>query len=207
MKLYTFPASPNSLRVFAVAHETGQNLEMVPVDLSKGEHMKPEFIKLNPNHKIPTLVDGDFVLWESTAIMLYLAYKAGGKLIPTDPKPRAQMHQWISWNTAHLSPACTIFLFENMVKGLLKIGEPDPKQLAKGDEEFARFGAVLNDHLKGRKYLVGNSSTIADHHVFASFVHAGGCGLPVAKFPEIQRWSAEMAASAPWQKALAVLKH
>ena len=207
MKLYTFAASPNSLRVFAVAHETGQNLEMVPVDLTKGEHLKPEFIKLNPNHKIPTLVDGDFVLWESTAIMLYLAYKAGGKLIPTDPKQRASMHQWISWNTAHLTPACMIFLFENMVKALLNIGTPDAKQLAKGEEEFARFGAVLNDHLKGRKHLVGNSSTIADHHVFASFVHAGGCGLPVAKFPEIQRWSAEMAASAPWQKALAVLKH
>ena len=207
MKLYTFPASPNSLRVFAVAHETGQDLELVPVDLSKGEHMKPEFLKLNPNHKIPTLVDGDFVLWESTAIMLYLGYKAGGKLIPTDPKQRASMHQWISWNTAHLGPACMIFLFENMVKALLNIGTPDAKQLAKGEEEFARFGAVLNDHLKGRKHLVGNSSTIADHHVFASFVHAGGCGLPVAKFPEIQRWSAEMAASAPWQKALAVLKH
>ncbi len=207
MKLYTFAPSPNSLRVFAVAHELGQDLEMVNVDLTKGEHMKPEFITMNPNHKIPTFTDGDFVLWESTAIMLYLAYKAGGKLIPTDPKPRAQMHQWISWNTAHFGPACMIFLFENMVKALLKIGEPDPKQLEKGETEFARFGAVLNAHLKGRKHMVGNSSSIADHHVFASLVHAGGCGLPVAKFPEIQRWSAEMAASAPWQKALAVLKH
>lgn len=205
MKLYTFAASPNSLRVFAVAHELGQDLELVPVDLTKGEHLKPEFLKLNPNHKIPTLVDGDFVLWESTAIMLYLAYKGGGKLIPADPKPRAQMHQWISWNTAHMGPACATFLFENMVKGMLKLGDPDPKRLAQGEEEFARFGAVLNEHLKGRKHIVGEGRTIADHHVFSSFVHAGLCGLPVTQFPEIQRWCGEMAASGPWQKALAVL--
>lgn len=207
MKLYTFPASPNSLRVFAVAHELGQDLEMVSVDLTKGEHLKPEFLKLNPNHKIPTLVDGDFVLWESTAIMLYLAYKGGGKLIPADPKARAQMHQWISWNTAHMAPACQIFLFENFVKAMLKLGDPDPKRLAQGNDEFARFGAVLNEHLKGRKHLVGESSTIADHHVFSSFVHAAACGMPVTRFPEIVRWCAEMTASGPWQKALAVLKH
>lgn len=207
MKLYTFPASPNSLRVFAVAHELGLDLEMVPVDLTKGEHMKPEFLKLNPNHKIPTLVDGDFVLWESGAIMLYLAYKAGGRLIPADPKPRAQMHQWLAWNTAHMGPACQIFLFENFVKGLFNLGEPDAKRLAQGADEFARFGAVLNAHLKGRRHLVGDSTTIADHHVCAVFVHAGLCGMPVAQFAEIQRWCGEMTATAPWQKALAVLKH
>ncbi|MBI1732611.1 MAG: glutathione S-transferase family protein [Gammaproteobacteria bacterium] len=206
MKLYTFPPSPNSLRVFAVAHELGQNLEMVPVDLTKGEHLKPEFIKLNPNHKIPILVDGDFVLWESTAIMLYLAYRSGGRLIPTDPKLRAQMHQWMSWNTAHMAPACGIFLYENLVKKLLNIGDPDPKQLAQGNEEFARFGAVLNDHLKGRGHVVGNESTIADHHVFASFVHADDCGMPLAQFAEIKRWRGEMQATVPWQKALAVVK-
>jgi glutathione S-transferase len=206
MKLYTFPPSPNSLRVFAVAHDLGQALELVPVDLTRGEHLEPEYIKLNPNHKIPTLVDDDFVLWESTAIMLYLAYKSGGRLIPAEPRPRAQMHQWMSWNTAHLAPACGIFLFENMVKGLLKLGDPDQKQLAKGGEEFARFGAVLNNHLKDRRYLVGNSVTIADHHVYASLVHGDNCGLPVGNHPEIKRWCAEMRAGAPWQKALAALQ-
>jgi glutathione S-transferase len=205
MKLHTFLPSPNSLRVTAVAHELGIALELVPMDLAKGDHLQPAFLKLNPNHKIPVLEDGEFVLWESTAIMLYLSWSAGGRLIPEDVKQRAQMHQWMSWNTAHLGPACGVFLFENMVKGLLNLGAPNPKQLARADEEFARFGAVLDGHLAGRAYLVGNGRTLADHHVFASLVHAGGCGLPVAKFPEIRRWSEAMRASASWQHALAAL--
>ncbi|KJV04997.1 glutathione S-transferase family protein, partial [Methylocucumis oryzae] len=77
MKLYHFPISPNSRRVVAVIHHLGLECELIALDLSKGEHLTPEFISLNPNHMIPTLVDGDTVLWESNAIMQYLCAKVG----------------------------------------------------------------------------------------------------------------------------------
>ena len=205
MKLYTFLPSPNSLRVCAVANQMGIELEIVPVDLSKGEHLESEFLALNPNHKIPTLVDGDFVLWESTAIMLYLAYQSG-RLIPKEPRERARMHQWISWNNAHMGPACGMLLFENLVKKLLNLGQPDPEQIKKGNQEFARYAQVLNDYLKGRGQLVGNTVTVADHHVVASFVHAESAAMPVDAYPELQRWCGEMLATPPWQSALSALK-
>jgi glutathione S-transferase len=81
MKLYHFPRSPNTRKVLAVIVHLGLNTELETVDLLKGEQMKPEFIRLNPNHKTPALQDGDFLLWESNAIMQYLASrKPGSKL-------------------------------------------------------------------------------------------------------------------------------
>ena len=206
MQLYVFPPSPNSLRCQVVANQLGIELELISLDLAGGAQMSDEFIALNPNHKIPTLVDGDFVLWESTAIMIYLCHKIpGSSLIPEDIRERSQAVQWMSWNTAHWGPTCGIFTFENMVKKILNIGEPDPAQLARGQEEFARFGKVLNDHLKGRDTLVGSSVTLADHTVASWLVHAGGAGLPLEDYAEITRWSGEILGSAAWQEALATI--
>ena len=206
MQLYVFPPSPNSLRCQVIANQLGIELELIPLDLAGGAQMSDEFIALNPNHKIPTLVDGDFVLWESTAIMIYLCHKnPGSSLIPEDIRERSQAVQWMSWNTAHWGPTCGIFIFEIMVKKILNIGDPDPAQLARGQEEFARFGKVLNNHLKGRDTLVGSSVTLADHTVASWLVHAGGAGLPLEDYAEITRWSGEILGSAAWQEALATI--
>ena len=83
--------------------------------------------------------------------------------------------------------------------------DPDPAQLAKGEEEFNRFGTVLNDHLKGRETLVGNSVTLADHAVVSWLVHAEAAGLPLDGYAEITRWSGSILGSAPWQQALATI--
>ncbi|MGH8248505.1 MAG: glutathione S-transferase family protein [Gammaproteobacteria bacterium] len=207
MKLYTFPMSPNCLRVVAAANQAGIKLDYVIVDLTKGEHMKPEFIKLNPNHKVPTLVDGDYVLWESTAILVYLAQvKPDSGLIPADLKQRMLLLQWMSWNTAQFSPACGVFVFENLVKKLLNMGAPDAAALGKAKADFKRFGKVLDDHLQGRKYLVGDQPTVADHHVVSIFVHAEAGQIPVGEFKEIGRWSKALFSSEPWKKALAEIR-
>ncbi len=206
MQLYVFPPSPNSLCCQAAANQAGIELEIVPVDLPGGGHMAPEFIKLNPNHKIPTLVDGDFSLWESGAIMIYLAQQAPDcNQIPEDPKERAQMAQWMFWKTAHFGPACGIFTFENIVKGMFEMGDPDPDQLAKGGEEFARYASVLNQHLQGRDYIVGNSLSLADHAIVTWLVHAEAAKLPMSEYGEIQRWCKGILASDAWQKALATI--
>ena len=206
MQLYVFPPSPNSLRCQAVANQAGIELELVPVDLPGGAQMNDEFVALNPNHKIPTLVDNDFVLWESTAIMLYLAQKGpGASLISEDLKERVTVAQWVSWTTAHWGPACRIFAFENLVKKILSIGDPDPAELARGKEEVTLFGAVLNDHLKGRDTLVGSSVSLADHAAVSWLVHAEAAGLPLDGYDEITRWSGNILGTDAWQQALATI--
>ena len=100
MKLHYNPLSPNARRAWAtVMHlELGNKVEMVPVDMGKGDHLKAEFLDLNPNHKVPVLVDGDFKLWESAAICMYLAETTPNqKLWPTTPRGRADVMRWVSW--------------------------------------------------------------------------------------------------------------
>lgn len=207
MQLYVFPPSPNSLRCQAVANQVGIDLDLITVDLMSGAHMNPDFIALNPNHKIPTLVDGDYVLWESGAIMLYLARTgADNDLVPEDVPARALMMQWLFWNECHFAPACGIFTFENLVKQLMNMGEPDTARLEHGKQEFARFGTVLNDHLKGRNALVGDSVTLADHAIVSWLApHAQATGIPVGDYVEITRWSGNVLGSTPWQEALATI--
>jgi len=206
MQLYTFPPSPNSLCCQAVANQAGIELELIPVNLPGGGQMTPEFIKLNPNHKIPTLVDGDFSLWESGAIMLYLAQQApASKLIPDDAKLKAQMAQWMFWKSAHFGPACGVFTFENLVKPMLGMGDPDPAALEKGSEDFHRYFGVLNDYLQGKNFIVGGALTVADFSVATWLVHAEAAKFPMENYGEVKRWSKEILGSDAWQKALATI--
>ncbi len=206
MKLYIFPPSPNSLRCQAVANQIGVDLELVTVDLHTGAQMHAEFAALNPNNKIPTLVDGDYVLWESSAIMLYLA-KTGPEndLIPENAQDRARTMQWLFWNESHWGPTCGIFTFENLVKKIMNIGDPDPAQLERGKSELERFGTVLNDHLKDRETLIGDTVTVADHAIVSWLVHAEHASIPVADYAEITRWSGNILGSSAWQQALATI--
>jgi glutathione S-transferase len=97
MKLYQFPFSPNCQKVVALAHEVGTPLELATVDLFKGEARTPAMLAKNPNGKLPILEDGDFVLWESRAMLAYLAAKAGrADLAPTTPRERAEVDRWTS---------------------------------------------------------------------------------------------------------------
>jgi DNA-binding transcriptional ArsR family regulator len=89
--------SPNCRKVLAVANRTGTALEKVNVDLLKGEQRKPEFLAVNPMGRVPVLVDGDFRLWESNAIMQYLAGRAKSDLWPDDPRARADIARWQFW--------------------------------------------------------------------------------------------------------------
>ena len=202
MKLYLFPASPNALKPNVVAYHVGSKLERVIIDLRKGEQKTPEFLKLNPNGKMPLLVDGDFALWESSAIMAYLAHKAKSPLWPTAPQPQADVMRWLSWELAHWGPAATILIRENLVKKLFSGADPDPAEVARGLELFRQYATILNDHLKGRNYLVGNALTIADYALAATLVLAKSAGIPVAEFSNIQMWYDRVAAEPAWQQAV-----
>src|SRR5208337_2613528 len=113
MKLYGFPFSPNTWKVRAVAVHLGLPLEFALVDLTKGEQKTPDYLALNPTGRAPVLVDGDFKLWESVAILQYIASKTPNALWPNDARARADITRWQSWQLAHFGKeACEPLLFE-----------------------------------------------------------------------------------------------
>jgi len=202
MKLYHFPPSPNSRRVLAVAYHLGIEPELVTVQLPKGEHLKPAFVKLNPNHKIPTLVDDDFVLWESSAIMLYLlSKKPGNSLYSSDPEIQADINRWLFWNIAHWAPACGIFIYEYLVKKFLDQGGADPAEIRKGEELFHRFARVLDNHLHNRDWLVGNNLTVADYAVGSVLDLAAAARYPEGEYREIDRWYGNIMQLDAWKRS------
>ncbi len=202
MKLYHFPISPNSRRVVATLHHLGLDCELQAVDLSKRAQLQPEFVQINPNHMIPTLVDGDFVLWESNAIMQYLCSKVpDNSLLPADPIGRADVNRWQFWQTGHFGSACGVFIFENLIKPVFSQAEPDLQEIAKGEERFHRFAKVLDDHLKGRDWLVGDDVTLADFSVGSYLDLTSMAKYPVEPYLEIQRWYAGIEKLAAWQSS------
>src|SRR5262245_12946848 len=112
MKIHIAPPSPRAIRVLAVVHHLGLDTDIKLVDLVGGEHMKPEFAALNPNRKMPVLEDDGFVLWESNAIMQYLAARQGDRTLwPSDPRRQADVSRWQCWELAHWGPACGTLVF------------------------------------------------------------------------------------------------
>ena len=202
MKLYHFPPSPNSRRVLAVACHLGIEPDLITVQIPQGEQLKPDFVKLNPNHKIPTLVDDEFVLWESSAIMLYLlTKKPGNSLYSDDPVTQADINRWLFWNVAHWSPACGIFIYEYLVKKFLDQGDADPGEIRKGEELYQRYARVLDNHLKGHEWLVGNDLTVADFAVGSVLDLADAAHYPADQYGEINRWYGNIKQLDAWKKS------
>jgi glutathione S-transferase len=200
MRLYEFPFSSNCRKVRAVAHELGITLESVRVDLPSGGHRTPEFLARNPNGRVPVLEDGDLVLWESTAIIRYLA--AGSALLPTARRAAAEVDRWISWQLAHLSPALTKVGFEKIVKPLTGRGEPDPARIAEGTAEFEALTAILDGALAGKEYVAG-PLTLADFALAAHYSLAPACGLEVARHQRVASWLARILSRDSLKRALA----
>lgn len=201
MKLYGFPPSPNTWKARAVAAHLSVPLDLEFIDLAKGESHTPSYLALNPTGRTPTLVDGDFKLWEATAIMQYIAGRTPNTLWPDDMRTRADIMRWQSWQIAHLSKeACEPLLFQRLVKQILKLGPPDEAVVARGLEAFHKEAKVLNDHLAGRQYLVGNNVTLADFSVAAPLFYAERGGLPIASYPHVKAWFGRVSALPCWQQ-------
>src|SRR6516225_676377 len=117
IELYVFPPSPRGFKVMAVANHLSLDYEIRFVDLRKGDQKTPQYAALNPNMRMPTLKEGDYVLWESSAIPQYLASKKPDSgLLPRDQRGRLDVTRWQFWDIAHWDPNCAIFLFENILK-------------------------------------------------------------------------------------------
>jgi len=201
MKLYGFPPSPNTWKVRAVAAHIGAPLDFQFVDLTKGASHTPHYLELNPTGRTPTLVDDDFVLWESTAIMQYIASRKPNSLWPDDARLRAAIMQWQSWELAHWSSeACQPLTFQNLVKKLVNLGPPDKAAVETATTAFHKEAKVLDVHLAGHPWLVGEQPTLADFSVAAPLFYAERAALPIAPYARITEWFGRVAALSCWQE-------
>jgi glutathione S-transferase len=159
MRLYEFGPT-RALRARWTLHELGVEFESVKINLLAGEASSPEFLRLNPAAKLPVLVDGDQVLTESVAIVLYLAEKyPDGGLLPKNLADRAQAYRWLLFTATELEQP----LWRMARHGFLYPQEkrsPEDIQLAR--EDFRPMVEVMDRHMQGRSYVVGDSATVAD---------------------------------------------
>jgi len=159
MKLYGFGAT-RSLRVLWALLDLDAKFEFVPVNLMAGEQRSSQFLKLNPAGKIPVLVDDDLVLTESAAIVLYLAEKFPGRgLLPMDLEPRAQVYRWVFFAMTELESALWRMTRHTF---LYPPEKRSAAEIALAAEDFRTMATVLDRHLIGRSFIVGDSFTAAD---------------------------------------------
>lgn len=201
MKLYTFPWSSNARKADMVVELLGLPVERVMVNLGKGEQRAPDYLALNPNGRVPLLVDGDFALSESNAIMMYLADSApGNTLLPTEKHARYDVIRWLFWAANHWSPAMAGLNFENMLKQRFGMGDPDPAQVKRHGDFVRQFGGRLDEHLSTREWVSGGGITLADIALVTALMYTAPAKLPVEDFAHVQRWFGQIRALDAWKK-------
>ena len=200
MKLYIHPMSSNARRARMAAIVLGHQPELVTIDLQKGEQKKPDYLAINPNGKVPTLVDGKVVVWESLAIMTYLAdQKPGHAAYPSDLVARAHVNQWLFWTVAHWGPAISQLNFENFLKRMLGGGEPNEYAVQRATTLFHDAAKVLDAALAKSPNVAGETLTLADLAIAAPLMYAGLAKLPVADYAHVTRWFSTIQATEAWK--------
>jgi len=198
MRLYYHSLSSNSRRVLLTAHQLGIELDLVAVDFTAGANRAPDYLRLNPNGRVPTLVDGDFELWESHAIMQYLADRTPGQdVYPIDLRERADVNRWLFWSAFHFAPAAALIIRERVSKRLLG-GTPDPAEIARGEVQLPAAAGMLDRHLSDKRWIAQGKLTLADFAIAAPLMHAERAQLPLAEFSHLQAWFARVQALESW---------
>lgn len=206
MKLLHFPMSSNARRVRMAAIALGVELEEEIVDLRTGAHKKPDYLAKNPFGRVPTLIDGDFVLTESHAIMMYIADKSGPTpLFPMELRARAEVVRWFFFASHHLTPAVGTLNFERMIKRITNQGEPDPKEEARGERLLRECADLLDKHLESREWLALHRITLADYSVAAPFMSKVPSRLPIDEYRHLCAWLARVQETDAWKKTNPVL--
>ena len=201
LRLYTTLKSGPGRKALAVARELDLELEVEDVDVYTGEGQRSAYRALNPFGKIPTLVDRDFVLWESNAIAVYLAEQYGDyKLSSRDPQKRADLLRWMFWETAHFQPAFGPVLTEFVSTALTRgRAAADPDRVIWRQAPLWPLCEFLNEHLAEHRYVSGAERTVADFAVAGMFTYARAARFPFSALAGIQRWYGELASLPAWQ--------
>ena len=147
------------------------------------------------------LIDGDFILWESCAIMQYLADGTPGQTVwPQERRARADVSRWMFWASQHFGPAIGVLTWEYIWKKFVTGQDPDPKEVARGESDLAEAARVLDKHLATRRWLVGDDVTLADYAVAAPLMYKEKTRLPLDGYPHLLAWFERIQALPAWQR-------
>ncbi len=185
LRIWGHRQAPNVRKVIWACAEFDLDFEVKEVGGPFGGTDAPEYRAMNPNGRIPTIDDDGFVLWESHAILRYLANKAGAEdIYPEDPRTRARVDQWLDWQGAHQAQA-----IRDLVKITIKAKHaPDPTLLAAAEAEADMLFGILDGALAGGGYVAGEAFTIADIPVAVGYRR--WVTLPIRRrpFPALEAW-------------------
>jgi len=196
-KLYETPISPYVRKVKMVLHEKGLPYESQPVDLLGDENLRPEYLALNPFHRVPVLRDGDVVLFESTAINEYLEEKyPEPALLPRDPVRRAQARAWEEASDAYFGPCLGGLVRETFMNP----AGPDPAALEQHKTQLAEYLTALDRQLNGKDYVVGTFS-VADIALGIAISVLPMFGISLDPYPNVARWLPTIQARDSFKKA------
>lgn len=202
MKLYNANRSPNCLRVRAVTFELGADVEIVDIEAIGGSKTI-EYLAINPNGKVPALVDGDLCLFESRAINAYLAsLDPSRRLYPEDLRKRAIVDQWSYWQAIHFGPSSQRLAFERVLKEKFGRGKPDEAVIAAETKETTKLLGVLNTGLAGREWIAGDLS-VADFALASTLPRRRAAGIDLGPFPSVAAWIERLESRESWQRAIA----
>lgn len=201
MTIYADPITVNCRKVLAGFKLINAPYELKHVDYFKGEQKAEPYVSINPNASIPAMQDGDFVLWESNAILQYAADKVGNdQAYPRDLKTRCDINRWMQWEGSAWFPSCYVFLVENCVKPILG-SQPDPDVLKAQEANFHKLAGILDQRLAQHRYVAGSQPTIADIALAAPMHLHGWQKLPLAQHRNVSRWLHEDIETLPcWQQ-------
>ncbi|MDI9314025.1 MAG: glutathione binding-like protein [Hydrotalea sp.] len=210
IQLYSL-ATPNGVKVAIALEEMAIPYDAHLINISKGDQFTAEFIAINPNSKIPAIVDPDgpggkpFPVIESGAILLYLAEKTG-KFLPKDAAKRSQTIQWLFWQMAGLGP-----MFGQFGHFTVYAPEKVPYAIDRYTKEVKRLLAVLDKQLTGKKYVIGDELTIADFAIVPwvrglETGYKAGEVLELNKYTNVTRWRDDLLARPAVERALTVCK-
>jgi glutathione S-transferase len=208
MKIYYHPASTTSRPLMLFAAESGLQADFQVVDLFTGEHFKPPFEAINPNHQVPVLEDGGFRLTESSAILKYLADKTGSPAYPKDLQQRARVNERMDWINTQL---CRDLAYGLVYPQIFASHKRPSDEAQKATLNWARERAggwlkVMDQHLIGRnEYLCGTQVTIADYFAAPFVALSGAIGSDLASYPNVKRWLGKMKGLKSWAKTNEVI--
>jgi GST-like protein len=200
LKFY-YSAAPNPTKVALFLEESGMPFDAIPVDTRKGDQHKPEFLAINPNAKVPAIVDGDAVVFDSSAILIYLAEKTGKFLPARTDKARGELLSWMFFVASGVGPYSGQSVhFRNYAPEKL------PYAINRYAFEAQRHFGILNDRLGKNKYMLGETYTIVDMNIWGwSRLIPNVLGEGAwAKFPNHKRLTDEISARPAAAKAVAL---
>jgi GST-like protein len=205
IQVWTWP-TPNGHKVHIMLEELGLPYEVIPVDIAKGEQFRPEFLAITPNHRIPAIVDPagpegrPLALFESAAILIYLAEKTGSALLPREGEARWRCLQWTMFQMGSVGP-----MFGQYNHFANYAAEKLPYAIERYGNEVRRLHRVLEKRLAESAYLAGAEYSIADICTFPWIRNADRRGIDLGEFPAVRRWHDAIAARPAVRRGVAVL--